>query len=72
MKSTPRTEILTARVTEADRLRVEIAAQVRGTSRSAYVADAAVERAREELERIGPHLADGVGDDRSDDHEAQG
>jgi len=61
MRQTPRAEILTARVTEADRVRVELAAQARGTSRSRFIADAVAERAREELETVGPREAGGGG-----------
>lgn len=45
-----RSEPITARLTPAERLRVEAAAQIEGVSRSAYLRRAATERAAQDLQ----------------------
>ena len=57
--------VMSARLTEAEAVRVEWAAQVAGLSRSAYIARAVAERARRDLARDRADRDDGEhGSDR--------
>ena len=58
MSDTTKSEVLTARVTPAELVRIDIAARVHGQTRHRYAGDAAIERAERDLERLAGRAAD--------------
>jgi uncharacterized protein (DUF1778 family) len=46
-------QVTSIRLPDASRVRIDVAAQLRGVTRSAFIRDAALERAEQDLERLG-------------------